>query len=48
VLLPGEPERRKRAARLRDGIPMPDDGWAAICETAQTAGLQVSDYGCVL
>jgi uncharacterized oxidoreductase len=45
VLLPGEPERRKRAARMRDGVPMPEDGWASICETAQAAGLRVEDYG---
>jgi uncharacterized oxidoreductase len=45
VLLPGEPERRKRAARMREGIPMSDDGWTAICETAQAAKIAVRDYG---
>jgi uncharacterized oxidoreductase len=45
VLLPGEPERRKRAARLRDGVPMSEDGWASIRETARDAGLKVEDYG---
>jgi uncharacterized oxidoreductase len=45
VLLPGEPERRKRAARTRDGVPLSKDGWASICETARAAGLRVEDYG---
>jgi uncharacterized oxidoreductase len=46
VLLPGEPERRKKAARLRDGIPMSEDGWEAICETARAAGIAAGSYGC--
>jgi uncharacterized oxidoreductase len=45
VLLPGEPERRKRAARLRDGVPLPEDGWASICDTARAAGIRPEDYG---
>jgi hydroxycarboxylate dehydrogenase B len=45
VLLPGEPERRKRAERLRDGIPLPEDGWASICETARAAGIDPAAYG---
>ena len=45
VLLPGKPERRKRAIRLRDGIPVPDDGWESIRETAQTAKLRLEAYG---
>ncbi len=45
VLLPGEPERRKRAMRLREGIPLPEDGWASICDTARAAGVKPEDYG---
>jgi uncharacterized oxidoreductase len=45
VLLPGEPERRKRAVRLREGIPLPEDGWASICDTARAVGIQPEDYG---
>src|SRR5690348_2015495 len=30
VLLPGEPERRKRAIRVREGVPVPEDGWQSI------------------
>jgi uncharacterized oxidoreductase len=44
VLLPGEPERRKRVERLRDGIPLPEDGWASICDTARAAGLSIEGY----
>ena len=39
VLFPGEPEWRTRAARLRDGIPLPESTWAAIQETASSVGL---------
>jgi uncharacterized oxidoreductase len=35
VLVPGEPERRTRAARLAGGIPIPDSTWAAIVTTAE-------------
>ena len=39
VLVPGEPEARVRARRLADGVPLPDDTWAAIVETARSVGL---------
>jgi LDH2 family malate/lactate/ureidoglycolate dehydrogenase len=35
VLVPGEPEARTRAARSRDGIPIPDRTWEAIHATAR-------------
>ncbi len=35
VLLPGEPEARTRATRLRDGIPLQVNTWAAILKTAE-------------
>ena len=34
VLVPGEPEARTRAVRLRDGIPLQTGTWNAIVETA--------------
>ena len=30
VLIPGEPEARMRAERSKNGVPLPDDTWAAI------------------
>ncbi len=39
ILLPGEPEVRMRAKRLSEGVPLPDDTWAAIVETARSVGL---------
>ena len=39
VLVPGEPEARTRAVRLRDGIPLQTGTWNAIVETA--AGLDL-------
>jgi uncharacterized oxidoreductase len=45
VLLPGEPERRRRETRMRDGVPLPEDGWASICDTARAAGLSLESYG---
>ncbi|HVY41462.1 MAG TPA: malate/lactate/ureidoglycolate dehydrogenase [Hyphomicrobiaceae bacterium] len=39
VLVPGEPEERMRAERLKNGVPLPDDTWAAIMEAARKVGL---------
>ncbi len=41
VMLPGEPEARSRARRERDGIPIPDDTWRAVCETGAELGVNV-------
>ena len=41
VLVPGDPEERSRARRQRDGIPIPDDVWQSIVETA--ASLNIED-----
>jgi uncharacterized oxidoreductase len=43
VLIPGDPERKMRAERTRNGIPLPDDTWAAIVNTAREVG--VSEAG---
>jgi uncharacterized oxidoreductase len=43
VLVPGEPERLSRAVRERDGIPLADDAWKAIADTARRLGVPVPD-----
>ncbi len=39
VLLPGEPERRSRARREAEGIPLQDSTWAGMVEAAGPLGL---------
>jgi hydroxycarboxylate dehydrogenase B len=39
VLVPGEPELRMRAERGKNGLPLPDDTWAAIVTAAKSVGL---------
>src|SRR5438309_3365887 len=39
VLVPGDPERKTRADRTRNGVPLPDDTWAAIVNTAREVGV---------
>ena len=39
VLVPGEPEARRRQARLADGIELPDDVWDSIANAAREHGL---------
>jgi len=39
VLLPGEPERRTRALRLKNGIPLQHRTWEAIVATARNLGV---------
>jgi uncharacterized oxidoreductase len=34
IMIPGEPERRERARRQKNGIPLDDQTWREICETA--------------
>ena len=41
VLLPGEPEARARAVREREGIPIPEDTWRAVCDVAAELGVNV-------
>ncbi len=43
VLLPGDVERRNRAARLAQGIPLTDDVWHALVETARAVGVAAQD-----
>jgi uncharacterized oxidoreductase len=39
VLIPGDPERKMRAERSKNGVPLPDDTWAAIVATAREVGV---------
>jgi uncharacterized oxidoreductase len=39
VLIPGDPERKTRAERSKKGVPLPDDTWAAIVNTAREVGV---------
>jgi len=39
VLVAGEPEQRMRHRRLAEGIPLPDDTWAAIVAAARELGV---------
>ena len=41
VLLPGEPERIARRDRGANGIPIPDPTWQALCDFAESLGIQV-------
>jgi LDH2 family malate/lactate/ureidoglycolate dehydrogenase len=40
VLVPGEPEKRAEAERLRDGIPIPDGNWRDLMEAAERLGVR--------
>jgi hydroxycarboxylate dehydrogenase B len=39
VLIPGEPEAKMRAERTNNGVPLPDETWAAIVNTARDVGV---------
>ena len=39
ILIPGDPERRSRALREREGIPIPDPVWSDLLEVAGRYGL---------
>jgi uncharacterized oxidoreductase len=39
VMIPGDAERTTRTERTRNGIPLPDDTWAAIVHTAREVGV---------
>lgn len=40
VLVPGEPELRKRTQRLREGIPLSRDAWKAIVTAGKNVGVE--------
>jgi uncharacterized oxidoreductase len=39
VLIPGDPEAKTRADRTANGVPLPDETWAAIVATARAVGV---------
>lgn len=39
VLLPGEPERRTKADRLANGVPLPDEVWESLRSVARGSGI---------
>lgn len=41
VLLPGDPERRTREARLREGVPLPDSTWESLVAAGRALGVEV-------
>ena len=41
VLLPGDPERRSRETRLREGVPLPDSTWEALMAAGNALGVEV-------
>jgi uncharacterized oxidoreductase len=44
VLLPGEPERRMRAERLADGVPLPEPVWETLLAAGRPHGLDGNAY----
>lgn len=40
VMIPGEPEARSRAERLKNGIPLADETWERILSTARMLGVR--------
>jgi len=43
VLLPGEVETRTRKKRRAEGVPLPEDTWAAIVATARSVGVDEAE-----
>jgi hydroxycarboxylate dehydrogenase B len=41
VLIPGDPERLSRAARLKDGVPIDDETWREIAAAARTINILI-------
>jgi uncharacterized oxidoreductase len=43
ILMPGEIERRRQAAREKEGVPLPDNTWKMINELAARLGTSVAE-----
>ena len=43
ILIPGEPEARERVRREEGGIPIAEETWRQICETAERYNLNTYD-----
>ena len=41
ILMPGEPEARSRARKMREGIEIDDTTWGQIVATAESLGVPV-------
>jgi len=39
TLIPGEPEQRTRAQRLANGVPLVEETWVSLLETARAVGV---------
>ena len=48
VLGPGDVERRTRAARLADGVPLDDKTWADLVDAAQSVGIEAAQAEALL
>ena len=44
VMVPGEPERRSRAIREKEGIPLDDTTWEELIEAGVSAGMNRTDF----
>jgi uncharacterized oxidoreductase len=44
VMVPGDPERKSRATRERDGIPLDDETWRQVIEAGVMVGMSPSDF----
>jgi uncharacterized oxidoreductase len=44
-LVPGEPEERTRRERLAHGVPLAEETWALLIETARSVGLDETRIG---
>ena len=47
VMVPGEPERRSRAIREKDGIPLDDTTWEELIKAGVSAGMNRTDFTAV-
>jgi hydroxycarboxylate dehydrogenase B len=43
VLVPGDPERRTRERRLREGVPVPAATWAELCAISERFGVELRE-----
>ena len=48
VLAPGDPERRLRAQREAEGLPLPDETWQAILDATRETGLEEARIQAIL
>jgi LDH2 family malate/lactate/ureidoglycolate dehydrogenase len=44
ILIPGEPEYLEEQRRLKTGIPLDDEVWQKLMDTAKSVGVDTSEY----